>query len=184
MAVKEKTEQQELRTYVESTLIKELHAKTFRLLSDDEAKILALLIVQKDSDFEEMLSEKSIQNQVDIYLFLKQVLTMRANKLGLTLHAKVIYMLMVLTLGNVGKCLVYLYYMAWKVKKNGLSGTIDIDTFGMKLFPSGVISDHAMSSAWDAQKINADAFEGHLTSDNAIDYRELYESLIHEQEEA
>lgn len=186
MAVTEKAEQQELRSYVEDTLIRTLKAHSFRELSKDEAKMLMVLLLQNEQQFDEYISNevKELRRIKQIYDFLLQVLNKRAEMLGISLEPQVVYMLMVLTQGNVGQCLVYLYFIAWKAREKNLGDNISLQTWSMQIFPTGVISDYAMSAAWDAQKINAEAFEGHLSSDNAIDYRELYESLIHGKEEA
>lgn len=83
--------------------------------------------------------------------------------------------LLVITLlsESAGNAMLYLWYIqAWCFKNNVQE--VDFETFGLRIFPTGVFSDKDLQSVWENQKVKRDNMDD---SDNLIDYNQASLSI-------
>jgi len=83
--------------------------------------------------------------------------------------------LLVITLlsESAGNAMLYLWYIqAWCFKNNVQE--VDFETFGLRIFPTGVFSDKDLKSVWENQKVQRDSMD---ESDNLIDYNQASLSI-------
>lgn len=79
---------------------------------------------------------------------------------------------------NFGICTMvvnYMQYLAYRCNKKSLN----MQFFGMKVFPTGLPTDNAWQQLWDAQKVNDEQMEAedYRFSDNILDRPEFMQSI-------
>jgi hypothetical protein len=152
---------------VEDLFCKALESKGEREpLNESTMSVLLALVMADAARIEEMLeSAKKITLTISI-------LESRAKSIGLKLDDKTLVFFGLIS-GTPGIAVMYCYYLAYAFKKNGKS-TMKFDDVMVDVFPDGLFTDAALSSHWEAQKVDT---EGKNESDNLLDYPTASESI-------
>ena len=74
---------------------------------------------------------------------------------------------------SAGVAIIYLWYIQGWCFKNNVQ-EVDFETFGLRIFPTGVFSDKDLQSVWENQKVKRDNMDD---SDNLIDYNQASLSI-------
>ena len=72
---------------------------------------------------------------------------------------------------SAGTAVMYLTYLQYWCKKHNVS-TLDWETFNMRVFPDGFLSEKDLQKLWDGQKVNVKS-----GSDNLLDYQSAMLSI-------
>lgn len=135
-----------------------------RKLNQDEMMVFVNLILTKDDDkIKSMYDDISQQSIVPKAIAARQKAVFNNNMLD----EKCLIALTVITEGNIGKAIMYLYFCQWWAFKNGVDPLFfDFETeICQKIFPHGMFNDESMQKIWDATKVTDGRMSGNL-----IDY--------------
>jgi hypothetical protein len=168
---------------VEELICKRLHQTgEKRSLTEEETKAFMVLIMAETEVINSIIQGLSESTIVPKALELRQSAVFKNH----LIDARTIAAITLITEGNIGKSIVYLYYLQWWLKENNVEAPwFDFQTdFCQKIFPFGVFTNEAISKVWDETKVVDDlrkASEGPSDGwcgDNLIDYLVCTKSLI------
>ncbi|MDG1949426.1 MAG: hypothetical protein P8J32_01225 [bacterium] len=142
-----KAQEQVAPFFIEKTLLEPMSKLQTHPMSDDEMKMMmSIMFAEKGDKIDEMYEElkaatwvlKAVEKRVEVSL------TANIDK------ATQIFLVM-FTEGNIGRSVIYLYYLQWWAKKNN-KRDIAFDDICMTIFPMGFPSSDDIRPLWDAQK--------------------------------
>ena len=144
-------------------------------LNEEEAKIIASILLSNDSKFDVEITSKDpdIANVSGFQIFLKRLEGL--TDLKITRGALIC---IGIHFENPGQAVMYAYYLNRKCEPNT---TVTVDTITKKLFPWGMISNKQHEELWDAQKLvgdeieQAEVLERYGAYDNLLDYKLTWE---------
>jgi hypothetical protein len=139
-------------------------------LGEEMMKILITLVTRKDSIDE-------IYNDVKKKTALIAILEDRLGTMNRELD-KGAALFIGLSCETPGDSVMYAYYLAHKMKQNGIGKILELEKLCMDIFPNGLFEKESLDEIWDKQKVSRG--EGVSGSDNLLDYRKASESLIYE----
>ena len=142
-----KTQSQVAPYFLEKTLLEPMSKlKTHEMSEDDMMAMITVMNVEAKGKIDEMYQE--LKSAI-------WVLEAMEKRIEFALTAdidKAIQVFLVMFLeGNVGRCMIYLFYVQWWAKKNN-KRKVTFDDFCKNIFPLGFPSADDIRPLWDAQK--------------------------------